>query len=56
VYRPGAVLATVLTTLVLTSTASADSFCVGPRNGKKLRPGLDPAGTTHRAAFRIVLR
>jgi hypothetical protein len=38
VYRPGAVLATVLTTLVFDRR--------GPRNGKKLRPGLD----------RIVLR
>jgi hypothetical protein len=32
-HRPGAVLATVLTALALTSTASADTFCVAPATG-----------------------
>src|SRR5215217_2094235 len=50
-HRPAAVLATVLTTFALTSTASAASYCVAPATGcdhtaSSLQDALTQAGDT----------
>jgi hypothetical protein len=49
-YRPSTVLATVLTTFAIASTASADSFCVAPATGcdhtaTSLQSALSSAGS-----------